>query len=101
MTPSALLFTTNESFFCMLLSHQAVGESVEMPLSYYENNLTGTFILLRLMEEFGCRSIVFSSSATVYGAQDTMPITEESTVVYFARGVQARPEAQARLARRS
>ena len=51
-----------------------------MPLSYYENNLTGTFILLRLMEEFGCRSIVFSSSATVYGAQDTMPITEASTV---------------------
>ena len=70
----------DESFCCTLLSHQAVGESVEMPLSYYENNLTGTFILLRLMEEFGCRSIVFSSSATVYGAQDTMPITEASTV---------------------
>ena len=61
-------------------SHQAVGESVDMPLSYYENNLVGTFILMRLMEEFGCRSIVFSSSATVYGAQDTMPITEKSVV---------------------
>lgn len=66
--------------FCFFPSHQAVGESVEMPLSYYENNLVGTFVLMRLMEEFGCRSIVFSSSATVYGAQDTMPITEKSVV---------------------
>jgi UDP-glucose 4-epimerase len=43
---------------------KAVGESTRMPLRYYENNLIGTFILLRLMDEFDCHSIVFSSSAT-------------------------------------
>ena len=59
---------------------QAVGESQKIPLKYYENNMTGTFILLRLMEEYNCRSIVFSSSATVYGSADTMPITEETPV---------------------
>lgn len=42
--------------------------------------MTGTFILLRLMEEYNCRSIVFSSSATVYGSADVMPITEKTTV---------------------
>jgi UDP-glucose 4-epimerase len=43
---------------------KAVGESTRIPLRYYENNLGGTFILLRLMDEFNCHSIVFSSSAT-------------------------------------
>mmetsp|Transcript_21122 Transcript_21122/g.23999 ORF Transcript_21122/g.23999 Transcript_21122/m.23999 type:complete len:376 (-) Transcript_21122:125-1252(-) len=59
---------------------KAVGESQRIPLRYYENNMTGTFILLRLMEEYNCRSIVFSSSATVYGSADIMPITEETPV---------------------
>lgn len=59
---------------------KAVGESTRIPLKYYQNNLTGTFELLELMDEFGCHSIVFSSSATVYGAADKMPITEETTV---------------------
>lgn len=59
---------------------KSVGESVDLPLEYYQNNLVGTLILLRVMEEFGCRSLVFSSSATVYGNQDTMPITESSVV---------------------
>jgi UDP-glucose 4-epimerase len=59
---------------------QAVGESQKIPLRYYENNMTGTFILLRLMDQYNCRSIVFSSSATVYGSADIMPITEETTV---------------------
>ena len=59
---------------------KAVGESTKIPLKYYHNNLTGTFFLLELMDEFGCHSIVFSSSATVYGAADTMPITESTTV---------------------
>ena len=59
---------------------QAVGESQRIPLRYYHNNMTGTFVLLGLMEEFGCRSIAFSSSATVYGAADVMPITEETPV---------------------
>jgi len=59
---------------------KAVGESTRIPLKYYHNNLTSTFFLLELMDEFGCHSIVFSSSATVYGAADKMPITEETTV---------------------
>lgn len=59
---------------------QAVGESTRIPLKYYHNNLTGTFYLLELMDEFDCHSIVFSSSATVYGAAETMPITEDTPV---------------------
>jgi len=61
---------------------KAVGESTRYPLRYYDNNLVGTFVLLNLMEEFGCRSIVFSSSATVYGEVDVdkMPITESTPV---------------------
>jgi UDP-glucose 4-epimerase len=47
---------------------------------YYENNLITTFVLLRLMDEFNCHSIVFSSSATVYGAAEIMPITEQTQV---------------------
>lgn len=58
---------------------KAVGESTRIPLLYYENNLIGTFCLLKLMDEYGCHSIVFSSSATVYGAAE-VPITEDSTV---------------------
>eukprot|EP00534_Pseudo-nitzschia_fraudulenta_P002652 CAMPEP_0201122808 /NCGR_PEP_ID=MMETSP0850-20130426/6350_1 /ASSEMBLY_ACC=CAM_ASM_000622 /TAXON_ID=183588 /ORGANISM="Pseudo-nitzschia fraudulenta, Strain WWA7" /LENGTH=347 /DNA_ID=CAMNT_0047389577 /DNA_START=69 /DNA_END=1109 /DNA_ORIENTATION=- len=59
---------------------KAVGESTKIPLKYYHNNLTGTFYLLELMDEFGCHSIVFSSSATVYGAADQMPITEQTNI---------------------
>lgn len=59
---------------------QAVGESTRLPLLYYENNLSGTFVLLRLMDEFDCHSLVFSSSATVYGAAEKMPITEDTLV---------------------
>lgn len=59
---------------------KAVGESTKIPLRYYDNNLRGTFVLLELMDEFGCQKIVFSSSATVYGAADVMPITEETTI---------------------
>lgn len=63
-----------------VLHFQAVGESTRIPLRYYENNLTGTFVLLHLLEEFNCHSIVFSSSATVYGAAEKMPITEDTPV---------------------
>lgn len=59
---------------------KAVGESTRLPLRYYDNNLVGTFVLLSLMDEFNCRKLVFSSSATVYGAADQMPITESTTV---------------------
>jgi len=56
---------------------KAVGESVEKPIQYYHNNVTGTLILLDLMKKYGCKKIVFSSSATVYGAPKTVPIKED------------------------
>ena len=56
---------------------KAVGESVQKPLLYYENNLVSTINLLKLLDKYGCHSIVFSSSATVYGSAE-VPITEET-----------------------
>ncbi len=56
---------------------KAVGESVEKPRLYYQNNITGTLVLLDLMEEFGVKNLVFSSSATVYGDPASLPITED------------------------
>ena len=56
---------------------KAVGESVEQPQRYYENNITGTLNLTRAMAEAGVKNIVFSSSATVYGDPATVPITED------------------------
>jgi UDP-glucose 4-epimerase len=56
---------------------KAVGESVEMPLRYYHNNITGTLVLLEVMGEHGVKNFVFSSSACVYGDPETVPITEE------------------------
>ena len=56
---------------------KAVGESVEKPLEYYYNNLTGTLILCDVMRNHGVKDIVFSSSATVYGNPAFVPITEE------------------------
>ncbi|BAF72880.1 UDP-glucose 4-epimerase GalE [Sulfurovum sp. NBC37-1] len=55
---------------------KAVGESVEQPLRYYDNNVYGTVALCKVMQEHGCKSIIFSSSATVYGDPATTPITE-------------------------
>ncbi|HLR91602.1 MAG TPA: UDP-glucose 4-epimerase GalE [Atopostipes sp.] len=55
---------------------KAVGESVSMPLEYYHNNVTGTIVLLEVMEEFDVKTIVFSSSATVYGMDNQAPFTE-------------------------
>ncbi|MBR1554774.1 MAG: UDP-glucose 4-epimerase GalE [Oscillospiraceae bacterium] len=55
---------------------KAVGESVAKPLEYYENNLNGTFVLLKVMREFNCKTIVFSSSATVYGMNNPVPYIE-------------------------
>lgn len=57
---------------------KAVGESVEKPLEYYYNNLTSALVVLRAMKKYGCRSFVFSSSATVYGDAKIVPITEDS-----------------------
>ena len=56
---------------------KAVGESSEIPLDYYEQNVSGTLTLLKVMQNFQCYRLVFSSSATVYGAPDSVPITEE------------------------
>lgn len=56
---------------------KAVGESVRIPLSYYDNNIAGTVALCEVMAEFGVKRIVFSSSATVYGTNETMPLTED------------------------
>lgn len=55
---------------------KAVGESVSIPLNYYQNNITGTIVLLNLMNKYGCKSLVFSSSATVYGIPQYLPIDE-------------------------
>ncbi|MCQ2527646.1 MAG: UDP-glucose 4-epimerase GalE [Saccharofermentans sp.] len=56
---------------------KAVGESVAKPLMYYKNNIAGTINLTELMNEYGCKSIVFSSSATVYGSPKSVPISED------------------------
>lgn len=56
---------------------KAVGESVAKPLEYYENNMSGTFTLIDVMRKHGCKNIIFSSSATVYGDPAIIPITEE------------------------
>jgi UDP-glucose 4-epimerase len=56
---------------------KAVGESVEQPLRYYDNNLSGTINLLQAMAAAGVRRLVFSSSATVYGEPDSLPIRED------------------------
>ena len=56
---------------------KAVGESVRKPLEYYANNISGSLVLFDVMRKHGCKNIVFSSSATVYGNPEFVPITEE------------------------
>ena len=56
---------------------KAVGESVEKPLEYYHNNVYGTLVLLEVMRQYGCKKIIFSSSATVYGDPASLPIKED------------------------
>ena len=55
---------------------KAVGESCAKPIEYYDNNLYGTLVLLEVMREHGCKKIVFSSSATVYGTPEKLPLDE-------------------------
>lgn len=55
---------------------KAVGESVQKPLEYYHNNITGTLILCEVMKKYGCKQLVFSSSATVYGMNNPSPVVE-------------------------
>ena len=59
---------------------KAVGESCEKPIEYYNNNLYGTLVLVETMRKHGCKKIVFSSSATVYGTPESLPLSEESKV---------------------
>ena len=61
--------------------YKAVGESVKKPLAYYRNNIDSTLALLEVMEEFGCRKFVFSSSATVYGPENPYPYREEMPAI--------------------
>ncbi|MET3196470.1 UDP-glucose 4-epimerase GalE [Bacillus sp. OAE603] len=58
-------------------ANSLVGESMELPIKYFDNNVYGTQVLLDVMIEYGVKNIVFSSSAATYGEQGTMPITEE------------------------
>ncbi len=55
---------------------KAVGESVQKPLQYYKNNISGTLTLLEIMQKHNCKNLIFSSSATVYGTPKQIPITE-------------------------
>ena len=59
---------------------KAVGESVKVPLKYYQNNISGTLTLLEVMKKYNCKNFVFSSSATVYGNPKVLPLTEECEV---------------------
>lgn len=70
--------TPRPAFF-LLPSVQAVGESVALPLLYYQNNIMSTLVLLEELGKTPCRNFVFSSSATVYGTSPS-PITEDSNV---------------------
>jgi UDP-glucose 4-epimerase len=56
---------------------KAVGESVDIPLRYYHNNITGTLILCEVMKKYSVKKMVFSSSATVYGMPERVPISED------------------------
>ena len=58
---------------------KAVGESVQKPLEYYNNNIVGTVNLLRVMDRYNCKNMIFSSSATVYGVDNSPPYTEDMT----------------------
>ncbi len=73
------LFAAHDAFDCCIhfAGRKAVGESVRKPWEYYENNVGGTLTLLDVMRRHGCKNLIFSSSATVYGDPSTVPITEE------------------------
>ena len=59
---------------------KAVGESVRIPLTYFDNNVNGTVVLCQVMAEMGCKRIIFSSSATVYGSENPSPLQETMPV---------------------
>lgn len=57
--------------------YKAVGESIQKPIEYYTNNISGCLVLLDTMRKYGCKKFIFSSSATVYGDPEIIPLTEE------------------------
>ena len=65
---------------------KAVGESVQKPWEYYQNNIAGTLTLVDVMRKHNCKNIIFSSSATVYGDPAFIPITEECPKGYAEGG---------------
>ena len=73
------MFQEHPQFDCCMhfAGLKAVGESVVQPLRYYENNLDSTMVLADVMGQYGCKNIIFSSSATVYGTPERVPITED------------------------
>ena len=74
-----LLFTTNEiDAVIHFAAFKAVGESVDEPLKYYKNNLSSFMNVIESAKAHGCTNILFSSSATVYGEPEKLPVTEET-----------------------
>ena len=77
-------------------AYKAVGESVNNPIMYYENNLISTLKLCKIMQKYDCKRFVFSSSATVYGKPETLPIREDfplSTIVLYGVRIELLEEA--------
>lgn len=74
------VFAENPDIFAVIhfAGYKAVGESVKLPLKYYENNLISTFNLLEVMQKYNVHNLIFSSSATVYDGTQEMPLSEES-----------------------
>lgn len=71
------IFTENEiEYVIHFAGLKAVGESCRKPLFYYDNNLNGTLVLVKVMTEYNCKNLVFSSSATVYGTPERLPLDE-------------------------
>ena len=60
--------------------YKAVGESVKKPLEYYENNISGALVLLETMRKYNVKKFIFSSSATVYGEPERIPLTEDCKI---------------------
>lgn len=71
-----IFFKNNFDCVIHFAALKSVGESVYKPLKYYSNNVAGTLTLLEIMNEFDCKNLIFSSSATVYGNPEIIPITE-------------------------
>jgi len=76
-----IFFFNNMDAVIHFAAFKAVGESVKKPLMYYRNNLDSAMTMLEIMEEFGCRKFVFSSSATVYGPNNPYPYKEEMKAI--------------------